>query len=38
MSDNSLKHFDIIQDPRIDRCKRYELMDILLLSVCAVIS
>lgn len=38
MTENSLKHFEIIQDPRIDRCKRYELMDILLLTICAVIS
>lgn len=38
MIENSLKHFESIEDPRIERCKRYELMDILLLSVCAVIS
>ena len=38
MIENSLKHFASIEDPRIERCKRYELMDILLLSVCAVIS
>ena len=38
MTENSLKHFDVIKDPRIDRCKRYELMDILLLSICAVVS
>lgn len=38
MSLDSLKHFEIIQDPRIDRCKRYELMDILLLCICAVMA
>jgi len=38
MSANFLKHFSTIQDPRIERCKRHELMDILFLSVCAVLS
>lgn len=38
MSDTFLQHFETITDPRIERCKRYELMDILLLSICAVIS
>ena len=33
-----LQHFEVITDPRIERCKRYELLDILLLSICAVIS
>lgn len=38
MSDTFLHYFEDITDPRIERCKRYELMDILLLSICAVIS
>lgn len=38
MSANFLKHFATIEDPRIERCKRHELMDILFLSVCAVLS
>jgi len=38
MSANFLKHFATIEDPRIDRCKRHELMDILFLSICAVLS
>ncbi len=38
MSANFLKHFSTIEDPRIERCKRHELMDILFLSVCAVLS
>ena len=38
MTQSSLSHFENITDPRINRCKRYELMDILLLAVCAVIA
>lgn len=38
MSANFIQHFASIKDPRIDRCKRHELMDILFLSVCAVLS
>lgn len=38
MSETFLQHFEDITDPRIERCKRYELMDILLLSMCAVLS
>jgi len=38
MSVNFLKHFSTIDDPRINRCKRHELIDILFLSVCAVLS
>lgn len=38
MSANFIQHFATIEDPRIDRCKRHELMDILFLSVCAVLS
>ena len=33
-----LQYFDSVTDPRIERCKRHELMDILLLSICAVIA
>ncbi|MBM7074734.1 ISAs1 family transposase, partial [Shewanella sp. 202IG2-18] len=33
-----LQHFDKINDPRIQRHKLHELLDILLLSICAVIS
>jgi len=33
-----LNHFDSINDPRIERCKRHELLDILLLAICAVMS
>ena len=38
MSATFLKHFDSVQDPRIDRCKRHNLLDILLLAISAVIS
>lgn len=38
MSDSFLQHFSSIQDPRIERRKLHELLDILLLAICAVIS
>jgi hypothetical protein len=33
-----LTHFDSISDPRIERCKKHKLMDILLLAISAVMS
>jgi predicted transposase YbfD/YdcC len=33
-----LKHFNSITDPRIERCKKHKLMDILLLAISAVLS
>lgn len=38
MSATFLKHFDSITDPRIERCKKHNLLDILLLSISAVLS
>ncbi len=38
MSATFLTHFDSITDPRIDRCKKHNLLDILLLSISAVLS
>ena len=38
MSETFLNHFDSINDPRINRCKKHELLDILLLSISAVMS
>lgn len=38
MTPTFLKHFDPITDPRIERCKKHDLLDILLLAICAVIS
>ena len=36
-STSFLEHFDELPDPRVDRQKRHSLMDILFISVCAVI-
>jgi predicted transposase YbfD/YdcC len=38
MSMTFLKHFNSITDPRIERCKKHELIDILLLAISAVLS
>ncbi len=38
MTNNFITHFSVIEDPRIDRCKKHQLIDILFLSVCAVIT
>jgi predicted transposase YbfD/YdcC len=38
MSATFLTHFDSITDPRIERCKKHNLLDILLLSISAVLS
>jgi len=38
MSTTFLKHFNSISDPRIERCKKHELTDILLLAISAVLS
>jgi len=38
MANNFITHFPIIEDPRIERCKRHAFIDILFLSVCAVLS
>ncbi len=32
-----VQHFSDLKDPRIDRTKRHELMDILVIAICAVI-
>ena len=33
-----LDHFDTLEDPRIERCKRHKLGDILFLAVCAMLA
>ena len=33
-----MAHFAIIEDPRIERCKKHTLLDILFLTVSAVLS
>jgi len=38
MTNNFITHFSIINDPRIERHKKHQLIDILFLSVCAVLS
>jgi predicted transposase YbfD/YdcC len=37
MSADFMSHFAPIPDPRIERCKRHELLDILFLSISAVL-
>ena len=29
--------FDTLEDPRVDRCKRHHLLDIIAIAICAVI-
>ena len=31
------KHFEALVDPRVERAKRHELLDIIVISICAVI-
>ena len=31
------EHFGDLKDPRIDRCKRHQLLDILVIAICAII-
>ncbi|MGL1957789.1 MAG: transposase family protein [Colwellia sp.] len=38
MSVTFLKHFNLISEPRIERCKNHELIDILLFAISAVLS
>ena len=38
MNTTFLKHFESITDPRIERCKKSNLLDILLLAISAVLS
>jgi len=37
MMNDFMSHFSQIPEPRIERCRRHELMDILFLSICAVL-
>ncbi len=38
MNATFLNHFAPITDPRIERCKKHDLLDIILLSITVVIS
>ncbi len=33
-----MEHFSIVEDPRLDRMKQHKLIDILVMSVCAILS
>ena len=33
-----IEHFAKLQDPRVDRNKKHELIDVIVLCVCAVVS
>ena len=37
MSNHFLDHFSELKDPRIERCRKHSLLDIIFLSVCAVL-
>ena len=32
-----MDYFGTLEDPRIDRCKRHQLLDIIAIAICAVI-
>ena len=32
-----VENFEGLEDPRIDRCKRHQLLDIITIAICAVI-
>ena len=32
-----MDYFETLEDPRIDRCKRRQLLDIIAIAICAVI-
>ncbi|MEK6623360.1 MAG: transposase family protein [Bdellovibrionota bacterium] len=34
---DKIEHFKVISDPRINRTKKHNLLDILVVSVCAII-
>ena len=38
MSANLLEHFSSLEGPRVERNQRHALLDIVLLTVCAVVS
>jgi len=38
MTNNFIHHFSTIEDPRIERCKKHQLIDILFLAVSAVLT
>jgi hypothetical protein len=32
-----IEHFEGLEDPRVDRAKRHELLDIIVITICGVI-
>ena len=32
-----MDYFEALEDPRVDRCKRHQLLDIIAIAICAVI-
>ena len=36
--ENLIEHFSKLEDPRVDRNKKHELIDVIVLCVCAVVS
>ena len=38
MNSSFFEHFSALPDPRIERCRQHELLDIVFLSACAVLS
>ena len=38
MTASIIEHFSLLKDPRIERNKKHELIDIIVLSFCAVCS
>ena len=32
-----MEHFEGLEDPRVDRAKRHEVLDIIVITICAVI-
>lgn len=37
-SPSLLEHFDALPDPRLERCRKYQLREIIFLSICAMAS
>ena len=38
MGSSILEHFSMLEDPRIERGKEHQLLDIVVLAICAVVS
>ena len=38
LEDSLIRHLGIMVDPRVDRTKKHNLLDILAITICAVLS